>query len=246
MIFGRKTGLALAAAALTGLLYTVSKSGLRDDILETVMPGDDLEIVSQLTAPKSPPAGAGPAKPSQPVSAASATSQTLLGPPEHTLSGPKGVELSEVLRFDITSDWIVQHWARISTITSQPDLVGYRVPVVTGTRRYDLTGSLTYYFDAKQKAKRIEFHGTTGDPQLLVELLTRQYDFRPHKTSEPGVQVHRVYWNGKAISELRLSPARIVAAEAALDRYDVHLLLERPAELPALRATEQKWPKFKL
>ena len=71
---------------------------------------------------------------------------------------------SSVFHFQITPEWIVAHWPAVSTGLAQLQLEGYRVPLVTGTARHDLAGSLTYYFNAEQKLQQITFVGTTGDP----------------------------------------------------------------------------------
>ena len=55
------------------------------------------------------------------------------------------------------------------------DVQGYRVPLVTGTSRDDLAGSLTYYFDKTHHVTHIHFRGTTGDPQ----------DYRPGNVTVP-------------------------------------------------------------
>ena len=47
---------------------------------------------------------------------------------------PRSRSLDEVLRFDLTPDWILHRWPRVSTGLAQLDLQGYRVPLVSGTR----------------------------------------------------------------------------------------------------------------
>ena len=80
---------------------------------------------------------------------------------------------------------------------------GYRVPLVTGTTDADVAGSLTYYFNQKQRVERITFFGTTGDTPRLVAFLESQYGFKREKTAEPNLYVYQVKsWTwGKATSE---------------------------------------------
>src|SRR5690606_11819068 len=90
------------------------------------------------------------------------------------LEGIPTYSLVEVLRMDITQDWVYQRWARKSVGLGDPDLFGIRVPLVTGTKMHDLAGSLTYYFNRAGQVDRLSFRGRTGDTRQLVDLITRQ------------------------------------------------------------------------
>lgn len=152
------------------------------------------------------------------------------GPP----AKPKNIEgypvhdLAEVLRFDGTPDWVMARWPRVSTGLAQPDLQGYRVPLVTGTGQDDLAGSLTYYFDGDQRLKFITFHGATGDPRKLVALVVGRYGFKPEESQDPSLSLFMVKWNGKPLSELRIRTARVLRADQPNTRYHVDLALARP------------------
>ncbi len=74
-------------------------------------------------------------------------------PPTH-VEGVPPQTLEEVLRFDISPDWIIERWPRVSSGLSELDLQGYRVALVTGTAESDLAGSLTYYFNKKNQVDR--------------------------------------------------------------------------------------------
>lgn len=91
--------------------------------------------------------------------------------------GAEPVDFAEVFRFDVTTAHVSQTWNRVKSSPSDAALKGYRVPLATGSSDSDLTGSLTYYFDATQP-RRITFTGTTSDPGRLVEFLERQYQFK--------------------------------------------------------------------
>jgi len=136
-------------------------------------------------------------------------------------------ELTEVLRFSVTPEWIFQHWPRVSTGLSQIDLHGYRVPLVTGTSEQDLAGSLTYYFDKNQQLERILFKGTTGDPHKLVMLLTTYYGFTRQKSNDPGLHLYQVKRSSKTISELRIKPSKVVRADSPRSRYQIDLAIAR-------------------
>ena len=64
-----------------------------------------------------------------------------------------------VFDFQITPESIVAHWPAVSTGLAQLQLEGYRVPLVTGTAKHNLAGSLTWYFNAQQKLQQITFVG---------------------------------------------------------------------------------------
>ncbi|MEO8495680.1 MAG: DUF6690 family protein, partial [Planctomycetota bacterium] len=68
-------------------------------------------------------------------------------------------ELEHILQFNVTPEWIVQRWSRVSTIRSDTGLDGLRVALVTGTNLEDVAGSLTYYFDKQRQLRRVTFDG---------------------------------------------------------------------------------------
>lgn len=139
-------------------------------------------------------------------------------------------DLAEVFRFDVTTDWILRHWPRVSTGLAQLQLQGYRVPLVTGTGEADLAGSLTYYFNARQKVQRITFCGTTGDARQLVALLTSRHQFTRRLTNSPGLFVYEVVSPaGRPQGVLKIQSAQIVKASEPYRRFDVDLIIERPS-----------------
>ncbi len=138
--------------------------------------------------------------------------------------------LEELFRFDLTAEQVMHTWPMVTTTTNQPDLKGYRVPLVTGGRPDSLAGSLTYFFDNGQRLQRIVFHGTTGEPRPLVQLVTQKFDFKIDPAPDAGMQRYSVRRSGKTVSELRVQPAQVVDAGQPLRRFAVNLLIERPEE----------------
>lgn len=141
------------------------------------------------------------------------------------------VDIAEVFRFDITPGWVIQRWPLVSTGMGQIQLEGFRVPVFTGTAEDDIAGTLTYYFDPHQRPHRIAFFGTTGDPKKLLELLTRQFGFERNVLNDPSIVVYEVpvpkpY---KPASTLKIEPMPVVSANDPLRRFQISLVLERPA-----------------
>ncbi len=94
--------------------------------------------------------------------------------------------LGEIFRFDAASGWVKQRGKRVSTAPGEVGLHGLRVALVTGTNSWDLHGSLTYYFDSSQRCQRITFRGWTGDASKLLEVLTRNFEFKPQPSHLAG------------------------------------------------------------
>lgn len=162
------------------------------------------------------------------------------------LTGRPVADLAEIFRFDITPKWVFDHWPRVETTTNQPELKGYRVPVVTGSRLPDLAGSLTYYFNARQEPQRIVFHGTTGDAEPLARLMTSKFNFRRVSEPDAGTLRFQVQWSGKPVSELRVRPAQVVDANEPYRRFDVNLLIERPMQRRRSTDGERKLSDLRL
>jgi hypothetical protein len=147
-------------------------------------------------------------------------------------------ELKEILRFDVSPQWVMQNWGRVSTILSESNLEGLRVPLVTGTDVTSVTGSLTYYFDMQQQVRRITLDGHTGDGRELVEIATEQFKLRPDSALGAGLYVAK--WNGKPTSVLRISHAPVVRANSPHARLSFSLELNQPRAGYNLSAATQQ------
>ena len=145
-------------------------------------------------------------------------------------------DLREVLQFRVTPRWVTDHWPRISTVRAERDLVGLRVPLVTGTNLNDFAGSLTYYFDARQHLRRITLHGHTGDDAALVEIMTKHFGLLPEPTLGAGIYILR--WNAKPMNVMRVSHAPIIRV------HDPHSKLIVELELNDLGAGYGLSPEF--
>jgi hypothetical protein len=143
-----------------------------------------------------------------------------------SLSGARVSDLREVMRFDISPDWVIQRFSRVSTVLADARLEALRVPIVTGTRADDLAGTLTYYFDRNDKLQRVTMHAFTGDPNRLVGAMTQHYELSHEPSLEAGVYTKR--WNGQPVHFLRLSHAPVVFSDAVHQKYTVFLELNQP------------------
>ena len=144
------------------------------------------------------------------------------------LAGPRVHSLAEVLRMDITKEWVYQRWARKSTGLADPQFFGVRVPLVTGTGLGDLAGSLTYYFGRTGGIERIEFRGTTADTSQLISLLTSRYAFRPSLMAPAGEQWFEVHGSRGVESYLRTRPESVLWGNQPHQSNAVDLVLNRP------------------
>jgi hypothetical protein len=137
-------------------------------------------------------------------------------------------DLREVLRFDITPIWLTQRFSRVTTVLSNVQLDGMRVPLITGTRPTDLAGTLTYYFDGRQSLRRVNLHGLMGDPSQLTALMVQFYGFQPEQTL--GGQLFTTRWNNRISNVLHLSPAPIVYSGADHSKFIVFLELNQAGD----------------
>jgi hypothetical protein len=138
------------------------------------------------------------------------------------------VDMSEAFRFEVTPDWVLAHWPRVTAGLPDEKYQGLRVPLITGMRADDLAGSLTYYFTPSQKCAKIQFSGTTGDPRRMTALMMERFGFKQFISEQPGVQLFQIRWNGDAHSELLIRPASVVRAAAENSRFEVKLVVTDP------------------
>src|SRR5208282_1027267 len=109
-------------------------------------------------------------------------------------------DASSVFDFQLTPEWIVAHWPAVSTGLARLQLEGYRVPLVTGTARQDLAGSLTYYFNAEQRLQEITFIGSSGDPRPLIGLLSNRFHLTRRLVNDPGLVVYEAVHNNNQLA----------------------------------------------
>ena len=143
-----------------------------------------------------------------------------------SLVGGKVNDLRDVMRFDVTPDWVLQRFSRVTTVLADTRLEGMRVPIVTGTRPDDIAGTLSYYFDGNERLQRVTLHGFTGDPRRLVSAMKTHYEMDREPSLEAGVFTKR--WNGEPVHFLRMTHAPVVYSDAVHQKYTVFLELNQP------------------
>lgn len=135
-------------------------------------------------------------------------------------------DLRDVLRFDITADWVTARFTRVSTVLADTHLEGLRVPLVTGIGTNDLAGTITYYFDYSGKLQRVMLHAITGDVSTVVSTMTQYYGLQTEPSLDAGVYTKR--WNALPVHFLRVSRAPIVYRDALHHKYTVFVELNQP------------------
>lgn len=134
--------------------------------------------------------------------------------------------LQEVLRFDISPEWVPQRFPQVTTVLADTQLDGMRVPLVTGTSASDMAGTLTYYFDQYKRVQRITVHAVAGDPSRFVAELQHAYQLEQQPTLGTGLYLKK--WNGRATSIVYTSPAAIISADEPFARYQLFIELNQP------------------
>jgi hypothetical protein len=133
--------------------------------------------------------------------------------------------LNEVFRFDVTIDWIMQHWPTVSMVSNDLKLQGYRVPLVTGINEDDIAGSLTYYFGPDHQVRKITFEGVTGNADRLIRDIAAPNGLVQTKTADPGLFLYQRNGWSKSESELKIRPAEIISRSNANRRFQVSMVL---------------------
>ena len=154
-----------------------------------------------------------------------ATPASLESPPP--LEGRPVQDLGEAINFAVSPEWVTSRWSRVSTVLSELEYEGLRVPLVTGPNSDDLAGSLTYYFDKQHRVRRLAFDGSTGDPRRLIALVQSQYGLEQAPTLSAALYV--TSWNGIPRSALLVSHPSVVDAGSPHLRYNVKLEINLPS-----------------
>ncbi|MBL8829900.1 MAG: hypothetical protein JNM18_23170 [Planctomycetaceae bacterium] len=201
--------LAMLVATTAGVPYMFSQNADPSTANRTAAPVADVASVD--------PAGSG-------------FSGTALFPGNDVPVEGVGIQhVSQALRFDVSLPWVLGTWPRVTTGLADPQLAGYRVPLVTGTRPADVAGALTYYFNKHQQVERILFHGSTGDPAELIAFLGQTYGFQRVTVSDPGLHLYQRKEAGAVKGELRIKALGIVRQENPLNRWDLSFVMDRPS-----------------
>lgn len=136
--------------------------------------------------------------------------------------------IAEALRFDVTPQYVVQRWTRVSTSVRHRGLKGMRVTLVTGTDPADLFGSVTYFFDGSNRVQRIMIQGYASDVGSIVEFV--QLRFRLKEYSALSGRVFIAYQGHQPISLLRVQTAPVISNGNSHSRSEIRLEINAPTK----------------
>ena len=136
-------------------------------------------------------------------------------------------DFREFVRFDITPGWVTATFPRVSTVLSNVQMDGLRVPVVTGTSSSDFAGTVDYYFDRQQSLRRIILQGHCGDPTEIVQLLREHYKLMPEPSL--GGHLYTIRWNNRVTSLAAIQPAPVIYADDPFRKFSILFELNQPS-----------------
>jgi len=146
------------------------------------------------------------------------------------------VTIEQAFRFDLTPQWVSSQWPRVSTVLGEPEQLGMRVALVTGTRPDDVAGSLTYYFDQHHQLQRITFEGLTRDPRRLLAATVTPYNLKSLPTT--GAAHYIAGDPDDPTSEVFVEHLPVLTANPEAPRAEVSVDLRRAAP----RRTNKRGP----
>ena len=208
---------ALLGAAI-GIPYLSSQSSRGNKLNENAAPSGSTPPAD--TASASPPT-------TEPARLAVESPGSLVYASPAPLEGTRFHSVEQVLRFDVTKEWVYRNWARKSTGPTDVGLFSVRVPLVSGTQMTALAGSLTYFFNSHGQVEHISFRGRTGDTTQLVNFLVRTYQFQ-QAGAPAGEQLYEVKRGRRVQSELRTRPESVLWSTSPHGSFVVELELARP------------------
>lgn len=140
----------------------------------------------------------------------------IVGPP---------VTIEQAFRFDLTPHWVSSRWPRVSTVLGEPEQLGMRVALVSGTQPDDVAGSLTYYFDQHHQLQRITFEGLTRDPRRLLAAVVTPYSLKSQPTTDAAYYIAGDPDN--PTSEVIVSHMPVLTADPESARAEITVDLRR-------------------
>ncbi len=163
-----------------------------------------------------------PSATSNPYGSPAYTPSTLVA-----VTNPAIRDLRHFARFDVTPGWVTGTFPRVTTVLSNVQMDGLRVPVVTGTAPSDFAGTVDYYFDRNQQLRRILLQGYCGDPTNLTAILLQSYNLKVEPSL--GGHLYTSRWNNRVTSLAMIQPAPVVYANDAYRKYTVFIELNQPS-----------------
>jgi hypothetical protein len=239
-MLSRKWAAPTLLAATVAIPYGASNAGWLQQLRGTSSPLAATPKPPSFNFPTSPAAAPGATNPA--LVASPPGPNAALFPTRTPLEGVQSYSLADVLRLDVSKEWVYQRWPRKSTALSELDRFGVRVPLVSGTKLDDLAGSLTYFFDGNGRVQRLSFRGHTGDTTQVVAIVTQRFGLQRQATAVVGEQLFQLGDGENVISQLRTRPAPVLWASSPHDSFSVELDLQDPAAARPLKSPAPAMP----
>lgn len=158
------------------------------------------------------------------------------------VSGPPGISVADLLRFDITPRWLGQNWSRVTACLAEPDWQGLRVPVVTGSQPYDLAGTVSYSFNMEQQLERINLYAVTGDCEPLTAFVQQRLGMQQYPS--PVGLLFVGFYQDQPLSMLRVRNAPLQDTQKSSIRYEVDLEMNLPH--PGAKLSDERLKRWEL
>lgn len=142
------------------------------------------------------------------------------------VGGPQVDSPGELFRFDVTPNWIIQNWARVTRLKLD-GLDMFRVPVMTGTDPHDIVGSITYSFSVSRQLQRVQFDGSSSDPSVLAQAVARYYGLTAKQAI--GGTVYSSEHEGQTHSLILVHYGTAIRKDDTRRSHEISIELNRPA-----------------
>jgi hypothetical protein len=144
-----------------------------------------------------------------------------------TTPGPATIDLRAWLRWELPRGYLLWQHPNAAIVPTERNLVGYRIPFTTGLQPQDLTGTLTYFYDAKDQLQRMELSAASINPWPMTQWLVPQFRLQPIASQHPNLRL--------AILENRDKPQSLLAvatgnSPSASPPHELFLELNRSTE----------------
>jgi hypothetical protein len=142
--------------------------------------------------------------------------------------GPATIDLRAWLRWDLPRGYLLWQHPNAAIVPTERNLIGYRIPFTTGFQPQDLTGTLTYYYDAKEQLQRMELSAASGNPWPMTQWLLPQFHLQPIISLDPNVRLATLKSRDKTQSLMAVATGK---APSGSPPHELFLELNRSTDL---------------
>jgi hypothetical protein len=142
-------------------------------------------------------------------------------------SGPATIDLRAWMRWDLPRGYLLWQHPNAAIVPTERNLWGYRIPFTTGLQSQDLTGTLTYYFDAKDQLQRMELSAASQNPWAMTQWLLTQFRLQPIASQHPNLRLAILKSRDQTQSLMAITTAN---DPSVIPPYELFLELNRTAD----------------